>query len=69
MSNLQPKCCLKVDFQKVDKHTGGKWLIHDTKRRKDNQLQSLKLSCRVSKLSMFVVVNFDALAQASDIRI
>ena len=29
-------CCLKVDFQKVDQHTGGKWLIHDTKRRKDN---------------------------------
>ena len=23
MSNLQPNCCLKVDFQKVDKHTGG----------------------------------------------
>ena len=41
MSNLQPNCCLKVDFQKVDQHTGGKWLIHDTKRRKDNQLQSL----------------------------
>ena len=46
MSNLQPKCCLKVDFQKVDQHAGGKWLIHDTKRRKDNQLQSLKLPCR-----------------------
>ena len=28
MWNLQPNCCLKVDFQKVDKHTGGKWLIH-----------------------------------------
>ena len=51
MSHLQPNCCLKVDFQKVDKHTGGKWLIHDTKRRKDNQLQSLKLPCRISKLS------------------
>ena len=43
MSNLQPNCCLKFDFQKVDQHAGGKWLIHDTKRRKDNQLQSLKL--------------------------
>ena len=43
MSNLQPKCCLKADFQKVDQHAEGKWLIHDTKRRKDNQLQSLKL--------------------------
>ena len=26
-------------------------LIHDTKRRKDNQLQSLKLPCKISKLS------------------
>ena len=32
-------------------HAGGKWLIHDTKRRKDNQLQSLKLPIRISKLS------------------
>ena len=39
---------LKVDFQKVDQNTGGKWLIHDTKRPKDNQLQSLKLPCRIS---------------------
>ena len=44
----------KINFQKVDQHAGGKWLIHDTKRRKDNQLQSLKLPCRISKLSMFV---------------
>ena len=51
MSNLQPNCCLKFDFQKVDQHAIGKWLIHDTKRRKDNQLQSLKLPCRISKLS------------------
>ena len=29
--NLQPNCCSKVNFQKVDQHTGGKWLIHDTK--------------------------------------
>ena len=51
MSNLQPNCCLKIDFQKVDQHAGGKWLIHDTKRRKDSQLQSLKRPCRISKLS------------------
>ena len=38
----------KLDFQKVDQHTGGKWLIHGTKRRKDNQLQSLELPCRIS---------------------
>ena len=42
---------IKIDFQKVDQHAGGKWLIHDTKRCKDNQLQSLKLPCRISKLS------------------
>ena len=24
MLNLQPNCCWKVDFQKVDKRTGGK---------------------------------------------
>ena len=25
MSNLQPNCCLKVDFQNVNKHTRGNW--------------------------------------------
>ena len=39
MSNLQPNCCLKVDFQN-----------HDTKRHKGNQLQNLKLPCKISKL-------------------
>ena len=33
----------QLDFQKVDPHTGGKWLIHGTKRHNDNQLQSLEL--------------------------
>ena len=51
MSNLQPICCLKFDLQKVDQHAGGKWLIHNTKRCKDNQLQSLYLPCKISKLS------------------
>ena len=41
MLNPQPYWCLKIDFQKVAQHAGGKWLIHDTKRRKDNQLQIL----------------------------
>ena len=31
------KPTVQIDFQKVDQHAGGKWLIHDTKRRKDNQ--------------------------------
>ena len=42
----------KIRFpKKLDQHKGGKWLIHDAKRRKDDQLQSLKLHCRISKLS------------------
>ena len=41
MSNLQTYYHFKLDFQKVDIHTEGKWLIHGTKHRKDNQLQSL----------------------------
>ena len=49
MSNLQTYYRFKLDFQKVDQHTGGKWLIHGTKRRKDNQLQSLEVPCRECK--------------------
>ena len=47
MSNVQTYH-FKLDFQKVDQHTGGKWLIHGTKRHKDNQLQSLELPCKIS---------------------
>ena len=47
MLNLQT-IHFKLDHQKVDQHTGGKWFIHGTKRRKDNQLQSLELPCRIS---------------------
>ena len=43
MSNLQTYYHFKLDFQKVDQHTGGKWLIHGTKRREDNQLHGLEL--------------------------
>ena len=35
MSNLQTYYNFKLNFQKVDQHTGGKWLIHGTKRRKE----------------------------------
>ena len=48
MSNLQTYYHFKLDFLKVDQHTGGKWLIHGTKRCKDNRLQSLELPCRIS---------------------
>ena len=47
MSNLQTYY-FEIDFQKVDQYTGGKWLIHGTKRRKENQLQNLELPCRIS---------------------
>ena len=45
--NLQTYYDFKLDFQKVDQHTEGKWLIHGTKRHEDNQLQSLELPCRI----------------------
>ena len=48
MSNLQTYYHFKLDFQKVEQHTGAKWLIHGTKRHKDNKLQSLELPCRIS---------------------
>ena len=34
-------------FQKVDYHTGGKWLVHGTKQRKGNRFQSLELPCKI----------------------
>ena len=48
MSNLQTHYHFKRDFQKVNRLTGDKWLIHGTKHRKGNQLQSLLLTCRTS---------------------
>ena len=48
MSNLQTYYHFKLDFQKGHQHTGRKWLIHGTKHREDNQLQSLELPCRIS---------------------
>ena len=48
MSNLEIHHHLELDFQKVDQHTGGKWLIQGTKHCKDDQLQSLELPCRIS---------------------
>ena len=48
MSSLQTYFNFKLNFQKVDQHPGGKWLIHGTKRREDNQLQSLELPCWIS---------------------
>ena len=33
----------------MDYNTGGKLLLHSTKHQKENQLQSLKHSCKLSK--------------------
>ena len=46
MSNLQTLYHLKLYFRNVDPHAGGKWLIHQNKQHKDNQLQSLELPSR-----------------------
>ena len=48
MSNLQTHDHFKLDIQKVEQHTRGKWLIHGPKRHKDNQLQSLEFPWRKS---------------------
>ena len=44
----EPTIILNKIYKKWTKHTGGKWLIQGTERRKDNQLQSLELPCRIS---------------------
>ena len=36
LSNLQTYYHFQLDLQKVDQHTGGKWLMHRTKRHKEN---------------------------------
>ena len=47
MSNLQTYHHFKLDFPKSGPAHRAKWLIYGTKRRKDNQLQSLELPCRI----------------------
>ena len=42
MSYLQTHYHFKLDFQNMDQHTGGKWLIHGTNHHKHNQLQRLE---------------------------
>ena len=48
MSNLQTYYHFKIDFQKVDQH--------GTKRRKDNQSQSLKLPWNSSAIKIPMIV-------------
>ena len=44
----KPTILLNWISKKWTKIQRGKWLIHGTKRRKENQLQSLELPCRIS---------------------
>ena len=37
LSNLQTYYHFKLDFQKMDQHTGAKWLIHGTKQTPQGQ--------------------------------
>ena len=46
MSNLRYH--FKLDFQKGDQQTEGKYLIRGTIHHKHNQLQSLEIPCRMS---------------------
>ena len=48
MSNLQTYYHFKTRFPKSGPTYRGKWLIHGSKRHKDNQLQSLELPGRIS---------------------
>ena len=48
MSNLQTHYRFTQNLKKVNQHTGSKWLIHGTKRRKHNLLQNLEVLCRIS---------------------
>ena len=48
VSMLQTHYHFKLDFNDMDQHTGGKWLIQGTKHHKDKQLQRLALPCKIS---------------------
>ena len=47
MSKSQTHFHFKLDFQKVDQRTDGKWLINGTKHHKGINLQSLELPCSI----------------------
>ena len=46
MANLQAYHHFKLDLKKWTNIQEASWLIHGTKRRTDDQLQSLELPCR-----------------------
>ena len=48
ISTIRTHYHFKPDFQNLDQHTEDKWLIHGTKHRKVNKLQSMEIPCRIS---------------------
>ena len=67
--HLQTYYHSKLDFQKVDQHTGCKWLIHGTKRRKDNQLQSLELPSNANIITTKMTVKLESNLYAGPVNI
>ena len=57
MSKLQTYYYFQLDFQKVHQHTGGKWLNHAMKRRKDNIFQ-LQIIQQIRSLRNGNILNF-----------
>ena len=59
ISNLQSKYYSKVDVQKVNLHTKGKWLIHATKQRKVSVSEEIQRTGRWSchnKTKQYIIV-------------
>ena len=61
-----PLSFFKLDFQKMDRHKGGKWLIYDTKYQKDNHeilLDRGGVCTRISKYGFPTEVFINCLAK------
>ena len=61
MSNLQTYNHFQLDFQKVDQHTGGKWLIHGTKTPQDQSVanpETWYIACFLSLATFFKDVSY-----------
>ena len=48
MASVTNQLSFKAYVRKLHQHARGKWLIHGTKHHKENQLQSLRLPCKIT---------------------
>ena len=69
MSDLQTQYHFNLDFQKLDQHTGGKWLIYGIKQHKDNQLRSLELLVENLDIDGLVQERRNSIANALELRL